>query len=1134
MICSNCSHANHASAKFCEECGQPLQRLCPSCGASNSVEAKYCSNCGEPLVTQAALDKVPAAVVQDTTRQRLATLQNRAPLALKKKIRLAHGQIEGERKPVTILFTDIVGSTSLAEKLDIEEWHEIVNGAHQLVSQAVYQYEGTIAQLLGDGVLAFFGAPITHEDDPIRAMQAALYIQKTIQAYAATLPGSVPDFKMRIGINTGTVVVGNIGHDLHMEYLAIGDAVNLAARLQSAAEPGKILISQATAHLVQHAVQLEDLGEIALKGKHEAVHIYQVLRLQEIQGHGRKMEAGKNLLVGRQAELSALLKASSAVQAGLGSVVVLIGEPGLGKSRLVSEWRQQESGNLRWITGECLSYGEGLAFHLVISMLHGLLGLPDSASEFQTQQALSRLTDDLLGEENGESYAFLAHLLSLPLPEQVSRFVQGLNPQGFQVQYLATLRRLLLALAKRAPLGLIFEDVHWADPSSVEMISKLLPLAQEAPVLFCFTSRPEQSVPGWGLVTAGRAVMGGGLVEITLQPLASTEVQELAANLLDIELLPEAVQKIILEKAEGNPLFVEELVSILVEKGILERQAGTLLVSGDLAAFSLPENLMRLILARIDRLPEEPKRTLRVASVIGRQFLVHTLEDVLKRVGQAESQPHMLSQLRTLEFFSLIQLAATRPEIAYLFRHALVQEAAYEAILKADRRLLHQATAEAMEIAYPDRLDELAPTLAYHFARAEARQKALYYLTRAAERANGTYANTEAIALYRAAIDQAKSLFHDEQAGMDTLQIVELQMKLGDILLRVGQHEAGRAAYEEGLARLPESQLTWRARLLDRIGNTWLVTRQIDQALESFKSAETVLGYTPGASDSDRFTQWLDLQMDSFGAYYWTNDVPSMNTIIERLEPVLERSGTAVQRANYYFRLVNMEYRRDRYWPDDLSFKHAQQCVAASKESGELEIIGLATFELGFCHMFRMEFDQAESFLKESLALCERIGDMEKIVLCNSYLTLTYRRKKALEAVKDWASRSLAVACEANMSLYQAVALANKSWVSFMEADLEQAEEFARQAQATFRKTPVYPVLSVYIWPLLAISLHKNQLDQAAELAEVLIHPGQHRIPEKLEAELRSSIDLYKGGKWEQSKAGFETAVQMAMDTGYF
>ena len=388
--------------------------------------------------------------------------------------------------------------------------------------------------------------------------------------------------------------------------------------------------------------------------------------------------------------------------------------------------------------------------------------------------------------------------------------------------------------------------------------------------------------------------------------------------------------------------------------------------------------------------------------------------------------------------------------------------------------------------------------------------------------------------MYRAAIEQAKSLFHDKQGGMDTMQIVELQLKLGDILVRVGQHEAGRAAYEEGLARLPGDQLTWRARLLNRIGNTWIVTRRFDQALESFKSAEIALGDTPEESDTERFNQWLDLQLDSLWAYYWMNDVPSMNTIIERLEPVVERLGTAVQRANYYLRILSMEYRRDRYWPEDLTLQHGQLCVTAAQESGELVTLGYALFGLGFCHMWRMELDESETFLKEGLAVGERIGDMERRLLCSSYLTLTYRRKKEIEAVKSWANRSLVIACEANMSLYQAVALANQSWVSFMEGDLEQAEEFAHQAQATFRKTPVYPVLSVYIWPLLAVSLHNNQLDQAAELAEVLIHPGQHRIPENLEVELRSSIDLYKGGERDQSKGRFETAVQMAMETGYF
>jgi class 3 adenylate cyclase len=455
MICSNCSHNNNPRARFCEECGQSLARICPKCSEPAGPQAKFCPNCGARFDLEDKSGALSSQISQGPALDRLKTLHSYVPQALKEKMRQAHAGMEGERKPVTILFTDIVGSTSLAEKLDPEEWREIVSAAHQIVSQCIYRYEGTIAQLLGDGVLAFFGAPITHEDDPLRSVQAAVDIQAAVQAFSDTLPASVPEFKMRIGINTGTVVVGNIGHDLHMEYLAIGDAVNLAARLQSASEPGCILVSQDTARLVEHAAELEDLGSITVKGKVEPVQVFKVTRLHDIRGHGRRsLEGSGRLFVGRQAEMNAISNASAAAQAGLGRVVVLIGEPGLGKSRLIYEWRQQNADSLRWVSGECLSYGQGLPYHLIVSWLRDLLQLSDSATEYRTQQALRQLTAELFGDEGGEIYAFLAHLLSLPLSETAETFVQGLNPQGIQVQYMTTLRRLLLALAAQHPLAL--------------------------------------------------------------------------------------------------------------------------------------------------------------------------------------------------------------------------------------------------------------------------------------------------------------------------------------------------------------------------------------------------------------------------------------------------------------------------------------------------------------------------------------------------------------------------------------------------------------------------------------------------------------------------------------------------------
>jgi tetratricopeptide (TPR) repeat protein len=632
-------------------------------------------------------------------------------------------------------------------------------------------------------------------------------------------------------------------------------------------------------------------------------------------------------------------------------------------------------------------------------------------------------------------------------------------------------------------------------------------------------------------VEACRTIAGGGLIEIELHSLDASEVQKLAASLLESESLPEAAQKLILERAEGNPLFVEELVSLLMEKGLLMREDGRLYASRDLAAISLPDNLVRMMLARIDRLPDEPKRTLRVASVIGRQFLLQTLKDVLIRIGQAESQPRLMSQLSELEFTSLIQLAATRPEIGYLFRHALVQEAAYEAVLKADRRWVHRATAEALENSYPDRLDELAPSLAYHFERGEASQKALHYFERAGDRAHHTYANAEAIAFYQAAIERADSLKRENQPGFDPQQNVTLRKKLGDILLRVGQHEAARTVYDEALTGLPAGQPVWQARLHHSIGNSWMMPRQFDRAIEAYQSAEAALGGMPEEGTGEPFSLWIDLQLDAVWAYYWMMDVSSMIKRLERLEPVIDRTGTALQRATYYIRLTTMEFFRDRYWPDELALQHARQGLAAAQESGDQVTLGMAYFILGFCHKWRMELDQAIQFMEKGLSIAERIGDMERRVLLNTYLTCCFRGKKDIEAVKTWTGRSLAVAEEAKMPFYRGVAQANQAWIDFMEGNLERSEELARKALEVI---PAKAVRLLAIWPLLAISLNRGQLDQAVELAEEIVHPGQARLPDSLDVAIRSAVDLCKGGEPEQSKTSIEAGIRIAQDLGYF
>jgi class 3 adenylate cyclase len=322
LTCPYCSHENLHDAKFCQNCGQHLELNCTNCGTHNEAKAKFCRSCGN------AFDLVSPS----TDEPRLTALQRSAPDELQEKIRASRSQIEGERKPVTILFADIVGSTSIAEKLDPEEWKEIVAGAHRRVGEAIYRYEGTIAQLLGDGVLAFFGAPITHEDDPVRAVHAALDIQDAILDYERELGGMVDQFQMRVGINTGTVVIGDIGTDLHVEYLAIGDAVNLAARLQSAAEPGKVLLSNNCARFVKATFELRDLGEIEAKGKSEPIPVFEVIGTKIAPESGRGIEGLHSPLVGRETELDELISALTSLRKGHGQIFTLLGDAGIGKS----------------------------------------------------------------------------------------------------------------------------------------------------------------------------------------------------------------------------------------------------------------------------------------------------------------------------------------------------------------------------------------------------------------------------------------------------------------------------------------------------------------------------------------------------------------------------------------------------------------------------------------------------------------------------------------------------------------------------------------------------------------------------------------------------------------------------------
>jgi class 3 adenylate cyclase len=590
-------------------------------------------NCGQPVQASTPLDQLRS--------ERLAAA---APVSLVEKAQAAR-KVAGERRIVTALYLDVVDSTGLSKCLGAETWTQVLNQAFDRCSAVIYQYEGTIAHVQEDELLAFFGAPVAHEDDPVRAIRAALEVRQVIQQFDQEIFQAYGcNFLIRLSLSTGPVTIGPVGDQLLYEYSALGGTVNQVVQLEAAKLPMTVLVTADTYRFIQPFFDCEDLGEVEVKDFHSSIHIFRVEGPKDLPETARGLAGLHSPMVGREVELAMLLQLNQYVAAGLGRAVVILGEPGMGKTRLIAEWKAASrlapgEVDFRWVEGSSLSYGQRLAYHLILSLLHSLIGVSGTTDEPETRAALCALLETFSKDARAASqvpdlldvYPHLANFLSLTLEEDERDLVRRLDPQTLQAQVLAGLRKLLLALAAIQPLVVVLEDLHWADPSSVEFLMQLLPLVSTERILFCLAMRPERDVPGWRLVTTARTVLGDRMTEINLSALTEKETRRLVSNLLEIEALPDQTRNMILKKAEGNPFFVEEVIRMLIDQGAIVQRQGRWYTEKKISRDEIPDNLQGLLQARIDRLPEDVRHTLKVAAVIGRQFQLKVLEQVLRR-----------------------------------------------------------------------------------------------------------------------------------------------------------------------------------------------------------------------------------------------------------------------------------------------------------------------------------------------------------------------------------------------------------------------------------------------------------------------------------------------------------------------
>ncbi|HEY3067233.1 MAG TPA: adenylate/guanylate cyclase domain-containing protein [Methylomirabilota bacterium] len=748
MQCGACGTANRAGVKFCEECGTRLDVTCPACGASVPSDKKFCGDCGARLAEPSAR----AAGAGPTAGERFASPQAYTPAHLAERILKDRSALAGERKQVTVLFADVSGFTALSERIDPEDVHGIINAAFELMLAEVHRYEGTVNQFLGDGLMALFGAPLAYEDHPRRAALAALGMQAALARYRDELHRTRGiDFRVRMGLNTGLVVVGAIGDNLRMDYTAVGDTTNLAARMQALAEPGQIVVAAATERLIAPYVELRPLGTVTVKNRQESVAAFEVVRARPaVSPFAARVARGLSPFVGRDDALATLDRALAAARSGRGQAVFIMGDAGIGKSRLLLEFRARCRSSVTWVEGACVSFGAATPFLPIIDMLKMNFGIGDRDGDADIIAKIEQGVEFLEAEKSAAA-PYLRYLLAVD-PGDGS--VAAMDPTQRRAHIVAALQRVTALGSRRRPVVLVVEDAHWIDSASEDFLKSLTASLPGMRVLLVITYRPLY-VPPLGDRTY--------YWRISLQPVAEDDAERIVRASLGVDDVPRDLCAIVAAKAEGNPFFLEEIGRTLVATGAVRVEGGRL-VAGDSATVTVPDTVQDVIAARIDRLAEAQKRTVQTASVIGREFAL----GLLRRVSDVQSQ--LEQSLTELQRIELIYEKAAFGDREYVFRHALTQDVAYESLLQSERRRLHSLIGAALEDAHAGRLEERAEELVHHFTRGEQWSKVVRYAREAAERAASLCVDDRAVEFYRtalAALRRIPATVETARAGID-------------------------------------------------------------------------------------------------------------------------------------------------------------------------------------------------------------------------------------------------------------------------------------------------------------------------------------------------------------------------------
>jgi len=937
MKCPKCQHDNPDDAKFCNECANKLELICPECGKANPPGSKFCNECAKNLTLPS--EPTPSPTTKDLSfDEKLDKIQRYLPKGLTERILSQRDKIEGERKQVTVMFCDMEGFTNLSERLGPEEAYSIMDQVYEILIHKVHDYDGTVNEMTGDGIMALFGAPIALEDAPQRAIRSALAIHREMVRFSDKIRAEslIPPLKMRVGINTGPVVVGTLGNNLRVEFKAVGDTVNLASRIEDIAEPGTTYVTEDTFKLTEGLFRFEALGDFKVKGKDEAVKTYRVIAPSTRRTRfDVSAERGLTPFAGRERELELLLDGFDRSKLGRGQAFSIMAEAGVGKSRLLYEFRKAVANeDVTFLEGNCLSYSRGVAYHPIIDVLKANFDIHEGDGDFTIKEKVKKGLK-ILGADEASTLPYLLELLAVKDSgiDQIP-----MSPEVRKHRIIETLKGIILKGSEIRPLILAYEDLHWVDKSSEEVLKYVLESIPGSRVLLLFTYRPE-FVHTWGAKSYHS--------QITLNRLSNRESLMMVSHLLGTEELDKDLEEFILEKTEGVPLFIEELIRSLKDLKIIEREDSRYRITKDLSEVTIPATVQDVIMARIDSLPDGIKRLLQTGSAVGREFSY----DLIKRVTGI-SQEELLSNLSVLKDSELLYERGIYPQSTYIFKHALTQEVAYNSLLLKRRKEIHEEIGEVIEALSSDRLEEHYELLAYHYTQSANTGKAVEYLVLANQKAIRINAMEEAKAYFDKAMEILETPPPEtEENRQRRISLLVNQGEVFLLLFKTPEYYDLLTRYEPMAERLENQALV--GAFYSRLGHCAWSSGQFDQGIKTLTKAAELCEAAGNIEDAGFAYAWLGWNHLYRGHY---------DQVLAVKEDLLRTMAQRFNPHHYVRGLCGASRACICLGRWDKAVKEAQKALRVAEESSDNSLVIFAAWTLSMAYTWRGDLDRGVEY----------------------------------------------------------------------------------------------------------------------------------------------------------------------------